>query len=61
MSALDSIEHQILSLTKTEAAKLQDWLSDYLEEKAELSDEFITSIEKGRAELAAGETRISRP
>ncbi len=55
MSALESIESQILALPKQQAKQLQDWLSDYLEDGAELSESFVKSIERGRADLEAGQ------
>ncbi|MCX6837496.1 MAG: hypothetical protein NTX35_06755 [Verrucomicrobia bacterium] len=61
MSALETIEHQILALPKTEAEQLQDWLADYLEDQAELNPDFVASIERGKAQLAAGETRVFKP
>ncbi len=55
MSALESIESQILALPKQQAEQLQDWLADYLEAEAELSELFVQSIERGRADLEAGQ------
>lgn len=61
MSALESIESQILSLPKQQAEKLQDWLADYLEDEAELSEAFVASIERGQADLAESKTRVFQP
>lgn len=58
MSALESIESQILALPKKEAEQLQDWLADYLEDEAGLSESFVASIERGQGELKDGPLRI---
>ena len=45
------IEREIRALPRDEALKLQDWLSDYLEDQASLRPEFVASIERGKADL----------
>jgi len=40
---------------------LNEWLEQWLEDQRELSPEFIASIERGKADIAAGRTRIVRP
>lgn len=61
MSKLETIESQIRSLPRQEAEALQDWLSEYLEDRAELNPEFVKSIERGNADLQAGRVRIEKP
>lgn len=61
MSKLEAIEAEIRSLPREKAQQLQDWLSEYLEDQAELNPEFLKSIERGNADLAAGRVRIEKP
>ena len=59
MSKLEAIEAEIRSLPRSEAERLQDWLSD-LEDQAELNPEFVKSIERGKADLKAGRVEIEK-
>ena len=61
MSKLESIEAEIRSLPREKAEELQDWLSEYLEDQAELNPAFIESIERGKADLKAGRVRVEKP
>ena len=61
MSKIEAIEAEIRSLPRNEAEQLQDWLSDFLEDRAELNPEFVKSIERGKADLSAGRVRIEKP
>jgi hypothetical protein len=61
MSRLEAIEAEIKSWPRVEAERLQDWLSDYLEDHADLNAEFVASIERGNADLAAGRARVQKP
>jgi hypothetical protein len=61
MSKLELIEAEIRGLSLEKAEELQDWLSEYLEERAELNPKFVESIERGRADLKAGRVRIEKP
>lgn len=61
MSKLEMIEADIRALPREQAEQLQDWLSDYLEERAELSPSFVESIERGKADLKAGRVRVGKP
>ena len=45
MSKLEAIEAEVRKLPLEQAVELQDWLSDYLEDSAELNPEFVASIE----------------
>lgn len=60
MSKLESVTAEIRSMSRQEAEELQDWLSDYLEDNAELDPRFIESIERGNADIAAGRVRIEK-
>ena len=57
MSKLEEIEENIRQLPLEAAEELQDWLSEYLEDRAVLNPEFVESIERGRADLEAGRVR----
>ena len=61
MSKLEAIEAEVRNLPLKQAAKLQDWLADYLEDAAELKPEFVASIERGNADLRESQVRIHRP
>ena len=58
MSKLETIEVQIRALPREEAEALQDWLSEYLEDRAELNPQFVQSIERGQADLRGGRVRV---
>jgi len=55
---LEVIESEIRSLSRADAERLQDWLSDYLEQNLQVTPEFAASIDRGKADLAAGESRV---
>ncbi|MSU37415.1 MAG: hypothetical protein EXS36_20415 [Pedosphaera sp.] len=61
MNKLETIEFQIRDLPREQAEELQDWLSEYLEDQAELKPEFLQSIERGKADLRAGWVRKRTP
>lgn len=61
MSKLEVVEAEIRSWPREEAERLQDWLSEYLEDRAELNPAFVESIERGNADLAARRVRIEEP
>jgi hypothetical protein len=60
MSKLEAIEAEIRGLPRDKAEQLQDWLSGYLEDQAELNPEFIKSIERGKADIKAGRVRVEK-
>jgi len=61
MSKLEAIETEVRSLPREQARELQDWLADYIEDDAELNPEFVASIERGKADLREGRTRVHQP
>jgi len=61
MSSVAEIEATISKLPLEEAEELYEWLEQWLEDQRELSPEFVASIERGRADIAAGRTRVVRP
>jgi len=60
MSKLEAIEAEIRSLPRDKAEELQDWLSEFLEDRAELNPAFVESIERGNADLKAGRVRVEK-
>ena len=61
MSTVAEIEAAISQLPLEQAAKVSEWLELWLEDQRELSHEFIASIERGKADIAAGRVRVVRP
>ncbi len=61
MSTLAGIESAISRLPVPEAEALQEWLEQWLEDQRRMTPEFLASIEKGKADLAAGRHRIVSP
>jgi len=57
MSTLELIESKVSELSVTEIIELQDWISEYLEDHAVLSPEFLASIDRGKADLEQGRSR----
>jgi len=55
------IEREIRALPRDQALELQDWLADYLEDRAELRPEFVASIERGKADLRQRRVRVEKP
>jgi hypothetical protein len=61
MSMVKEIEAQVRRLPAKEALELMDWLSDYIENQAELNPEFVASIDRGQSDLREGRVRIRQP
>ena len=60
MSHLEVLEAEVRKLPRDEALQLQDFLADFLEDQEALTPEFITSIERGQADLRSGQARVRR-
>jgi hypothetical protein len=60
MKRIEAIKSQVRRLSTAEALQLQDWLSDYLDTQAQLDPEFVTSIERGNADVKAGRVRVRK-
>ena len=54
MSTVAEIEAAISKLPLEQAEELNEWLEQWLEDQRELSPEFVASIERGKADIAAG-------
>ena len=61
MSTVGEIEAAISRLPVKEAEELREWLEQWLEDQLEMTPEFLASIERGKADLIAGRSRIVRP
>jgi hypothetical protein len=61
MSTVAQIEHALSRLSLKEAEEVREWLEQWIEDQCEMKPEFLESIERGRADLAAGRTRTVRP
>ena len=61
MSTLPEIEGAISRLSLSEAEVLQEWLEQWLEDQRQMTPEFLASIDRGKADLAAGRHRVTRP
>ena len=57
MSTVAEIESAIEKLSHREAEGLREWLEQWLEDQQEMTPEFLASIERGKADLAAGRVR----
>jgi hypothetical protein len=58
MSTLELIESKVSELSVTEVLELQNWINEYLEDHAQLSPEFLASIDRGVADLKEGRCRV---
>jgi hypothetical protein len=61
MSLVAEIEAAISQLPLQQAAEVSEWLEQWLEDQRGLSPEFVASIERGKADLAAGRVCVVRP
>ena len=61
MRTVAEIEAAIMRLPVQDAEELREWLEQWLEDQLEMTPEFEASIGRGKADLAAGRSRIARP
>jgi hypothetical protein len=61
MSNVAQIEDALSRLSLKEAEEVREWLEQWIEDQYEMRPEFLESIERGKADLAAGRTRVVRP
>ena len=57
MSTITEIESALSQLSVKEAEEVREWLDQWIEDQREMRPEFLASIERGKADLAAGRTR----
>ena len=58
MSTIAEIESAISQLSVKEAEEVREWLEQWIEDQREMTPAFLPSIERGKADLAAGRTRV---
>lgn len=61
MSTVAEIEAAITRLNRNEVEQVREWLEQWIEDQREMTPEFLASIERGKADLDAGRTRIVKP
>ena len=61
MSRVAQIEDALSRLSLKEAEEVREWLEEWIEDQCEMRPEFLESIERGKADLVAGRTRVVRP
>lgn len=61
MNAVQEIETAIAKLSPQEMREVAAWLEDFVEDQLEVRPEFLASIDRGNAELAAGQGRRVNP
>ena len=61
MSTVAEIETAITKLNRNDAEEIREWLEQWLEDQQEMVPEFLASIERGKADLTEGRTRIVKP
>jgi predicted outer membrane protein len=57
MSNVAEIEAAITALSIREAEEIREWLEQWLEDQQQMTPEFLASIERGKADIAAGNSR----
>ena len=57
MSNVAEIEAAITTLSIHEAEEIREWLEQWLEDQQQMTPEFLQSIERGKADIAAGNSR----
>ena len=57
MSTVAEIESAIARLSLREAEEVKEWLEQWLEDQQEMTPEFLASIKRGKADIAAGRVR----
>jgi hypothetical protein len=61
MSTVPEIEAAISRLPLEQAEEVREWLEQWLEDQQEMTPEFPASMERGKADLAAGRSRTVNP
>ena len=58
-SDVQEIEQAIRTLPRREVEQLREWIENFLEDQLELTDEFASSIDRGKRDIAEGNVRVS--
>jgi hypothetical protein len=57
MNTVAEIESAIRHLSRREAEEVREWLEQWLEDQQTMTPDFLASIDRGKADLAAGRVR----
>jgi hypothetical protein len=57
-SDVQEIEQAIRTLPRREVEQLREWIENFLEDQLELTDEFTSSIDRGKRDIAEGNLRV---
>ena len=60
MVRLDLVKQDVKQLSRAEQLRLLDWLSNHLDDSAELTEGFKEDVRAGKADIAAGRTGVVR-
>ena len=55
---VQEIEQAIQTLPRQEVERLREWIENYLEDQLEVTDKFAAQIERGKKDIAEGNTRV---
>ena len=61
MTTVAEIEAAITKLSHSEAEEVREWLEQWIEDQRAMTPEFLSSIERGKSDLAEGRTRTVKP
>jgi hypothetical protein len=61
MSTLEAIENEVRKLPREQALQLQDWLSEYLEDRADLTPEFVRASSEVKLTFARAGRAAASP
>ncbi len=57
-SDVQEIEQAIRTLPRREVEQLREWIESFLKGQLELTDEFASSINRGKKDIAEGNVRV---
>ena len=57
--SLAEVEEAVLKMTPQEQEDLRDFLENVLEDRLEMTEEFLADIEAGKADIKAGRVRAT--
>jgi hypothetical protein len=61
MHTVDQIKRDVMQLSATKQEMLLDWLTNLVEDRLEMTNEFKAEIECGKLDIAAKQGRVCRP
>ena len=60
MDTVADIKNAISRLSLGESEELREWLEQWLEDRREMTPEFLASVERGKADLAEERSQFKR-